>query len=270
MLAGVYLAKKKDGSVYYRASIHFKNKHISLGSYASEDDANTAYIEAGRLLSPKGIPFEFALHTDMVLSFEKVVVLCNFRDNGMYIKTPIYLRANYFSYYFSPKEEFKFDIDDLFFYSQHKIIRRGGHYFVSEYGMQTSLFSRYGIKPHSVIGRDYEFANGDTSDWRYSNIIVINPYHGVNECTQRGLTRYKVRIHINGNYKIGTYSSITKAAIAYNKAVDLAKAHGIHKNFPENYIEDLSGREYADIYTQIKMPASYMEYLAECKKMTDK
>ena len=59
----------------------------------------------------------------------------------MYIKTPIYLRRNYFSYYFSKNEEYKFDIDDLFFYSQHKILRRGGRLFVNEYGMQTSIFS---------------------------------------------------------------------------------------------------------------------------------
>ena len=69
------------------------------------------------------------------------------------LKTPIYLRRNYFSYYFSKNEEYKFDIDDLFFYSQHKILRRGGRLFVNEYGMQTSIFSRYGIPSHGVPGR---------------------------------------------------------------------------------------------------------------------
>ena len=97
----------------------------------------------------------------------------------MYIKTPIYLRRNYFSYYFSKNEEYKFDIDDLFFYSQHKILRRGGRLFVNEYGMQTSIFSRYGIPSHGVPGRDFTFANGDSTDLRYSNVILLNSYHGV-------------------------------------------------------------------------------------------
>ena len=179
MLSGVYPTQKKDGTPYYRAGIHYKNKHISLGSYSTETDANTAYLEAGRLLKDSSLSLENLLYTPMTLSFEKLIVLLNFRDNGMYIKTPIYLRQNYFSYYLSRKEELKFDIDDLFFYSQHKIMKRGGHLFVSEYGMQTSLLSRYGIKSHGVPGRDYTFANGDSTDLRYSNIIVINPYYGV-------------------------------------------------------------------------------------------
>ena len=66
---------------------------------------------------------------------------------------------------------------------------------------------------------------------------------------------------MNGNYTIGTYSSETKAAIAYNKAVDLAKAFGITKNFPTNYIEDLSAKEYADTYIKIKLSNKYLDYL---------
>ena len=41
MAKGVYKTNKKDGSVYYRVSITYKNKHISIGSY---DDENTAQI----------------------------------------------------------------------------------------------------------------------------------------------------------------------------------------------------------------------------------
>ena len=32
-LPGVFTARKKDGTLYYRASITHKKKHISLGSY---------------------------------------------------------------------------------------------------------------------------------------------------------------------------------------------------------------------------------------------
>lgn len=46
MPAGVYTAYKKDGTVYYRSSITHKNKHISLGSFSSENEAAVTYNEA--------------------------------------------------------------------------------------------------------------------------------------------------------------------------------------------------------------------------------
>ena len=64
----------------------------------------------------------------------------------MYIPTPIYLRKNYFSYYLSIHRELKFDIDDLFYYSSHRILTRQGHLYVNHYGMQLTLLGRYGIK----------------------------------------------------------------------------------------------------------------------------
>ena len=39
MTQGVSIATKKDGTVYYRAGLYYKNKHISLGSYADETTA---------------------------------------------------------------------------------------------------------------------------------------------------------------------------------------------------------------------------------------
>ena len=38
----------------------------------------------------------------------------NFRDSGIYIKTPIYLEKRFFTYYYSKSCHFKFDVDDLF------------------------------------------------------------------------------------------------------------------------------------------------------------
>jgi len=64
-----------------------------------------------------------------------------------------------------------------------------------------------------------------------------------------------------GIIRIGTYRSEEKAAIAYNKAVDLAKSHGINKNFPTNYIEHFSPKEYAEVYSKIKISAKYLNYL---------
>lgn len=263
MLPGVHRNTKKDGTPYFRAGIHYKNKHISLGSYSTEPLAHAAYTQASHLLSPGGEGLETALFSGLCLPFDKIVVLCNFRDHGIYIKTPIYLRHRYFSYYLSATEELKFDIDDLFFYSQHKIIRRGGHLFVNEYGMQTNLYSRYGIRSHSVPGKDFTFSNGDANDWRYSNVVVINPYHGVSRVLKNHLACYKTKIHINGVYVVGIYPTAAQAAVAYNKAVDLAKAAGIPKNFPENYVEELSAKEYAELYTKIKLSPGYLEYLSK-------
>ena len=261
MKPGVYLATRKDGSVYYRSSITYKNKHISLGSFESEALASQAYEEANHLLTIS-CTLDDAIPQAPAIPFEKIVTLLNFRDNGLYIGNPIYLRKNYFSYFLSENEELKFDIDDLFYYSSHKILRRQGHLYVNDYGMQVTLLSRYGIRNHSVCNRDYYFANGDSTDLRYSNIVIINRYYGVfHYITKQQKSRYRVKIHINGNYTIGTYSSEIKAAIAYNKAVDLAKAYGIQKNFPENYIEDISPKDYADTYIKLKISPKYISYL---------
>jgi hypothetical protein len=260
MLAGVYIAQKKDHTLYYRGNITYHGKHISLGSFSTEEEAHQAYLDAAQLLE-NTLSIDDAFFQISTLSFDKIVTLINFRDNRMYVPSPIYLRKNYFSYYLGIHQELKFDIDDLFYYSRHRILSRQGHLYVNDYGMQVTILSRYGIKNHAVCGRDYCFVNGDTSDFRYSNIEVINPYYGVSRITVRGQYRYRVRIHINGNYTVGTYRNETHAAIAYNKAVDLAKQAGIHKDFPQNFIEELSGREYADIYTTIKIAPKYLAYI---------
>lgn len=265
MLPGVFQAARKDGTRYYRSSITYQNTHISLGSYETEPDAHRAYCEAGQLLQGTGCLEEileaFSEGQAKCLPFEKCIILLNFRDHKMYIPTPIYIRKNYFSYFLSPNEELKFDIDDLFYYSQRKIMRRKGHLFVNDYGMQITLLSRYGIKSHAVCHRDYEFANGDSTDLRYANIIILSHYHGVTAYQKNGQQRYRVKIHINGNYTVGTYSSEEKAAIAYNKAADLAKKAGINRNYPQNYIESLTASEYADLYTNIRISPKYLEYL---------
>lgn len=269
MPTGVYTARKKDGTLYYRSNITYHAKHISLGSFQTEETARTAYKEARAILYENSISIaDFPLSL-FSLSFEKIIALLNYRDNGIYFCNPIYLHKKYFSYYLTPDIELKFDIDDLFYYSNHKIQKRQGHLFVNDYGMQYSILSRYGIKPYAVAGRDYFFSNGDTADFRYSNIINVNRYHGVFSYKKHGKTFYKTLIHINGNYKVGTYSSEKTAAIAYNKAADLAKSAGIQKQFPENYVDSLSAKEYADIYTHLKLSKKYELYLKKIKHSHD-
>ena len=164
----------------------------------------------------------------------------NFRDNRYYFKNPIYAYAKYFLYFLSPDHVLKFDTDDLFYYASHKIMKRGGHLFFADYGMQVSLLSRYGIRPYAVEGRDYRFINGDPNDFRYENIQILLPYHGVQAIIRPSRIRYKTVIHIRSNYVVGIYDSMEQAAIAYNKAVDILKRNGFKRQFLQNYIETLS------------------------------
>lgn len=251
-LPGVYTAKKKDNSIYFRASVTVLNKHISLGGYNTEKEAHAAYMEAKSLIQDTSIILE-AYTPSSALPFEKWVSLINFRDNKLYFSTSIYIRKNYFLYYLSPHLSLKFDIDDLFYYSSRKIMQRGGHLFVNDYGMQFNILNRYGIKNYAVLGKDYAFINGDNYDFRYENIKIINCFHGIETITSPQGVCYKVRIHIKSNYVVGTYHTENEAAIAYNKAVDILKKNGISRNYPINYIEGISNAAYADIYSKLKI-----------------
>lgn len=259
MQTGVYLAEKKNGSLYYRSSITYKGKHISLGSYPSETAANSAYCLAQEVLSPES-GWKIDNYPQLcILPFAKWVVLVNVRDNKLYFKNPIYLKKNYFLYYIDKENALKFDVDDLFYYAHHKIQKRGGHLFVSDYGMQVNILSRYGIKNYAVSGRDYVFINGDHTDYRYANIEIINRYHGVSIVIKKGTFVYQAKIHINGDYLIGRYSTEEEAAIAYNKAVILLRDKGITKNFPQNYIDEMDEITYAAMYQRIRISKKLIE-----------
>ena len=262
-LPGSFEARKKDGTLYYRSSCTWKNKHISLGSFPTALEAHEAYKEALHLLnSPE---FTLESHSPLHhLSFEKWVILCNFRDNRIYFSTPIYIRAKFFYYYLEEHFRLTFDIDDLFFYASHKISRRGGHLFVAHYGMQLNLPNRYGIKNYAVEGRDYRFVNGDCHDFRYENIEIINPYQGVSAVTHKGRKKFKAVLHLKGNYIIGYYDSALMAAIAYNKAVDLVKKKGVSKNFAQNETEGIAPSVYAELYSKIKISPKITGYSPDC------
>lgn len=248
-LPGVFTAKKKNGTIYYRSSVTHQQKHISLGSYPDCKTANAAYLEARFLLTHSEIFFDPGYHPQ-TLSFEKYVILMNFRDNHYYFKNPIYAYAKYFLYFLSQEEILKFDTDDLFYYASHKIMKRGGHLFLADYGMQVSLLSRYGIRPYAVQGRDYRFINNDPHDLRYENIELLIPYHGIRAIIRPSKVQYKTMIHIRSNYVVGIYDSLIQAAIAYNKAVDILKKNGFERHFLQNYVENLSASQYATIYME--------------------
>ncbi len=263
MLPGVYVIQKKDGSPLYRASITHDRKHISLGSFPDEQTAHRAYLEGSSLFSssqPAQLLLEHYTGDMQILPFEKWVVLLNFRDNHIYIKTPIYLEKRYFTYYYNKACRFKFDVDDLFYYSNHKIMKRGGHLFVADYGMQVNILTRYGIKNYAVPGKDYRFVNGDDTDYRYGNIEIINRYHGVAKQLLSGREVYTVRIHVNGNLLVGRYATEKEAAVAYNRAASILKEKGVSKNYPVNYIDGMSDIEYAALFTKVRISASVRNY----------
>lgn len=51
LLPGVFQAQKKNGEIYFRSSVTFRGRHISLGSYSSQEEAHSVYCTASRLLS---------------------------------------------------------------------------------------------------------------------------------------------------------------------------------------------------------------------------
>lgn len=261
-LAGVYTAKRKDGSTYFRASLTYRNKHISLGSHEEKEKAHEIYRTASALLKDASLKLE-DYPSGSPLAFAKWVCLLNFRDNGIYLSSPIYIRPRFFYYYFSPGDYFIFDKDDLFYYSSRKISRRGGHYFVADYGMQVNILSRYGIKNYAVEGRDYRFVNGSRNDLRYENIEIINRFHGVNAIQNKGRTLYQVKIHVKGYVNVGTYASEAEAAVAYNKAIDLLKKAGIDKAYTPNYMEGISPEVYADLYHSVQVAPNLLRYRSE-------
>ncbi len=272
MLPGTYKMKKKDGTEYYKASITYMGQHISLGSYTTERKAALAYERASKILFSEPDSKAAAWTVDSYrkygrsLPFDKWVMLINFRDNKLYCRNAIYLKKRYFIYYLDQNTPLKFDVDDLFYYRNHKIMRRGGHLFVADYGMQVNILSRYGIKNYAVSGKDYIFVNGDCYDYRYGNIEIINHYHGVRLEAATDFTKvkrkpYVAKIHIVGDTIVGRYATEDEAAIAYNKAADKLEAAGVEKKFPRNYIENMKKDEYLRIYEKVKLSEGIIRLL---------
>ena len=91
MLPGVYIDKKKNGDLNYRASITIDKKHISLGSYTSEIQASAAYSLAKKIMSDTSYSC-LNYQESSPLKYDKYVSLINLRDNHLYFANPIYIR----------------------------------------------------------------------------------------------------------------------------------------------------------------------------------
>ncbi|MBO4762592.1 MAG: hypothetical protein J5499_04130, partial [Lachnospiraceae bacterium] len=172
---------------------------------------------------------------------------------------PIYLRKGYFEYYLSATEDYRFGPDDLFYYTHHTIQKRGGHLFVADYGMQVSVLSRYGVRPYSVPGRDYYFRNGDETDLRPGNLVIVNRYMGVCfEPGNRARGEYVARINTRPGITVvvGHYDTEEEAAVAYNKAIDILTLAGSTRAYTPNYLEDVSPARYRVLYAGVKIRES--------------
>jgi hypothetical protein len=211
--------------------------------------------DSNDVLTPEDYP-------DTPLAFSKWVTLTNFKNNGIYIKTPIYLQSNFFQYYLSPHDVLLFDADDLFYYSHHSIMRRGNHLFVADYGMQVNIASRYGIKSFAVAGRDFRFVNGNPHDYRYENIQIINSYNGVTLIPDSFPPVYLTKIHVKGDWVIGRYKTEDEAAAAYNKAADFLEDAGVGIRYTRNYLSRLSAAQYEEIYKNVSLAKHFLEYVA--------
>ena len=260
LLKGVYKRVDASGNDRYVASFTYKSKHISLGSFDNEKDANSAYNEAVSLVLGKIYQTVNDYDEGMKLDFEKWISIINFRDNGIYIRNPIYLRRKYFEYYISHTEVMKFSADELFYYSHHKIVRRGGHYFVADYGIQVNILHRYGIRNFAVPGKDYIFLNGDNLDFRYENLEIINKYAGVRLEKKFPKPVYIVKIHIRGSVIVGRYSDEITAAIAYNKAANLLMDNGLKRKYELNYICDINKSEYERLYKEAELSKKFIQF----------
>lgn len=256
MSYGIYKTKLKNGTDSFRVSFYHNKKHIAIGSYPEEKMAEKALDEALKLYDDTTITIWNFRNFITTVSTDKCVTILNHRDHNVYIRTPIYLMQGYFLYFLDDFGILKFDNDDLFYYSTHRILIHDGHLYVNDYGSQYSLFSRYGIRNFAVKGVDYDFANGDSTDLRYENVIVINPYNGVRQIDNNGMIRFEAKIHINGYIRLGIFRSVEEAATAYNKAVDYCQSHGIDKNYVKNYVVDLSADQYRELYSKIDLPES--------------
>lgn len=256
---GVTKATKKDGSTYYRASITISSKHISLGSFQEEQTAGKAYQEAVDIIRNNKYTID-DYDSTFALDFLKYIILMNYRNCGIYFKTPIYLETGFFYYYLTPTKRLLFDREDLFFYANHKLQTRGGYFFICDYGSQYNILSRYGIKNYAKKGIDYIFVNQNEYDFRYENIKVINEYIGVSKKEQDNKIFYEATIHINGNYIVGRYETAITAAIAYNKAVDTLFSLGLHKQFVKNYILEYNSTQYKSAYDSISISDKIRHY----------
>ncbi|PHV71238.1 hypothetical protein CS063_05980 [Sporanaerobium hydrogeniformans] len=240
----------QNGQTVYRLYFVHHAKKLYLGYYKTESDAQAALKEAQTIMQGN---FSLLDYTPYYIPFKKYISLCNFRDNKVYIKNPIYIYPRYFCYFLSPSLKLTFDMKELMYFSSYKIFKRGNYIYTQDAITQQSILSRFGIPPHSVMGVDYRFKNEDCYDFRAENLEIFNSYKGVSKEEAHGQIFYSARIFVKHNLIIGHYQTELEAAIAYNKAIDLLKSKGFTRDYIKNEIAYLTLPEYKEIYDRLSI-----------------
>ncbi len=242
-----------NGLLAYKLYFIYRGRKLYLGTYKSESLANEALKEAEYIVESTLGPLQYTPHA---IPFKKYISLCNFRDNKVYIKNPIYIYHDYFCYFLSPTSHFTFDMKELMFFSSYKIFKRGNYIYTQDNVAQQSILSRFSIPPHAVLGVDYYFKNGNIYDFRSTNLEIHNGYKGVSKEVRNHKTFYSSRIFVEHTLVIGHYLSELEAAVAYNKAIDVLQTKGPTRDYIKNEFPYLTLSEYQEIYNRISISPS--------------
>ena len=95
-LPGVFQARKKNGDIYFRSSVTFRGKHISLGSFATQEEAHRTYTIAANLLKSeiRFLPDDYGpceLPLFQVGGFEIISKIMDFISKRLFIYRQIIL-----------------------------------------------------------------------------------------------------------------------------------------------------------------------------------
>lgn len=256
----IYPALSNNKEIY-KAYFVYKKHKIYLGQFLSYESAESALREAAEISnSSPGIP-DFDKYK---LSYKKIVIICNLRDNDKYFKNPIYLYPAFFHYYLPENCFLIFDLKDLLYFSTYKIYKRGQYLYTQDSISQKNILSRFGIPNHSVAGKDYIFLNGNSYDFRRDNLKVINQFKGV---SKNDKDKYTATIFTDKNITIGHYDSELEAAIAYNKACDMLVSQHILDNPIQNNIEFITRSEHDAIYEKVDVSPKLANSNSEQKRV---
>lgn len=241
----IYPAKKDHYRVYYL----YKSRKIYIGLYNNYDQATLAYDFTHHLFNSSFSIEDFT--EDCLIPFEKFITCINYRDTGIYIKTPIYIHKDHFKYYFAYNFYLLFDLKDLLYFSTNKIHKRGEYLYTYIGDHQESILKRFGFSKKMTYLTDYCFVNDNRYDFRRHNIKVINHYTGVFSEVKFNKPTFVTRIFTDKYIVVGHYETEVQAAIAYNRAVDLLKDSPFASKYQKNTFPFLTRHEYEQIYTNL-------------------
>ncbi|MGL4798730.1 MAG: hypothetical protein ACRCWY_04925 [Cellulosilyticaceae bacterium] len=246
-----YIYPKQSGTLLkYRVYYMYQSKKIYIGLYETEKDAQDAYALVDTLMQGNFSLDDYP-HSPL-LSYQKFISLANFKNNGKYFNTPIYIEPPHFKYFLDEQLYLLFDMRDLLFIANYRIHLKGNYLYLTIGIRQENLLKRFGIPNHATYGTDYICLNGNRYDLRRSNLSILNHYHGVQVEQRYNVTTYVTRIFLKTYLVVGHYETEMLAAIAYNKAVDLV-ASTSSSTYEKNEFPFLTRHEYTQLYEKLRV-----------------